>query len=144
MFWKKWSRQKTIAVLAAAAALVILIAAVCPAWRHFVDEDNAATCYDARYWVGVRYRMAIRSALEEGAEEAELDYEELLREAVEDNFTFDLAEDLTSDNLCRGGGTCTFTIDEETHSLSIDCDREGHVHADDLDVTEELMDSVTW
>ena len=144
MPWSNWSKRRKAILLIAAAVLLALIAIIYPEYRSFVDEDNAETCYDARYWTGVRYLQAVRAALEEGTAEEDLDYEELLRGAVEAYFTYELDEDLISDDLCRGGGTCTFVIDEESHSLSIECDHAGHEAFDDSVLTEEFLDYVTW
>ena len=144
MPWKNRSKVKKAALVIAAAVLLVLFAIVYPRYRSFVDEDNAQTCYDARYWTGVRYQQAVRAALEESDGEEEPDYEALLREAAETYFTYELDENLTSGDLCRAGGSCTFVIDEETHSLSITCDHEGHEDFDDSVLTEELLDYVTW
>lgn len=144
MFWKNWNKRRKITTVICAAVLILLIILIYPRYRHFVDEDNKTTCYDARYWTGVRYQMAIRSALEDGAQEEDLDYEQLLRDAISANFSYSLGEDLVSDDLCRGGGVCTFTIDPDTHSLSIVCDRDGHEAYDDTEITDEYLDTVTW
>ena len=142
--WSSWGRWDRFLAAALFVGIVVFAVFGVPRWISFVREDNAETCYDARYWTCVRYQMAVRDALEDGADEGEPDYEQLLRDAVSANFSYTLEEDLTSDNLCRQGGTCTFSIDAKTHSLTIVCDEEGHASCDDAELTWEDLDKVTW
>ena len=133
---KKWALVFG-AVLAAGLALVLI-----PRYSAYIRNYNAETCFQARYWVGLRYHLAIREELEAGADEDEIDYEQLLRDVVEANFTFELDENLESDDLCRGGGHCWFSINESTHCLAIYCDEGTHLWYNDEGATDEALDGL--
>lgn len=143
-FWRNWSRGDRFVAATGCIAVVIAVVFGVPQWISFVREDNAVTCYDARYWTCVRYQMAVRDELASGVGEETLDFEQILREAAAENFSYTLEEDLTSGDLCRQGGTCTFLIDDVTHGLTIVCDEEGHASCGDSELTEEDLDKVTW
>ena len=142
--WSRLDRWDRFLVIALGFGIIAFAALGVPAWISFVAQDNATTCYDARYWTCVRYQMAVRDALESGAGEEEIDYEQLLRDVVSENFQYTLKEDLTSEDLCRQKGSCIFVIDEGTHGLTIVCSEEGHLLCDDADLTGEDLDKVTW
>lgn len=142
--WRRQKRKKIISWIIVIALIFVLVVLIAPWWSEFVENDYAETCYDARYWTGIRYQKALLDEADQLEEGEELDYEQILRDVVAENFSYTLDENLISEDLCRGGGVCTFVIDEETHGLSTSCSIESHIWYDDSDVTEEQLDKVTW
>ena len=62
---KKW--KKLLIIFVSAALLVGAVLVLKPRYDAFIDQDNIETCYDAMYWTGIWYHMAIRDEKRAGS-----------------------------------------------------------------------------
>lgn len=138
-------RMKHKGRLAAAAGILLLVgitALLKLRYDAFVAQDYAETCYGAMYWTGIWYHAALLEAEEEGIPAERLDCEKVLREVVQVHYSVTLAEDLSTDELCRAGGHVQLQLDPQTHRLSITCDAAGHIWYNDEAVDETLLEGI--
>lgn len=134
--------HRIIAVILAAAAALIVCSAVwlVPAYRSYVRQDRIDTCYNAMYSFGLWYHLEEQDLIRNGTPSEEIDYDAVARDIVRRHFGVELDETLSSDQICRAGGTWTIVIDPDTHKVVVQCTAPGHIwYVDGVD--EDMLDT---
>ncbi len=131
------NKKRGMVVLAILLAAAILTAVLKPRYDAFVASEYEETCYGARWWIGIVYHTALRDATKKGISLDQMDDEKLVRKIVSSVYDVNLAEDLSSDELCHGGGHVQILIDEKEHTICITCSAEDHQDYDDEVINEE-------
>lgn len=134
---KKW--KKLLIIFVSAALLVGAVLVLKPRYDAFIERDNIETCYDAMYWIGIWYHLAIQEKLENGESEQDINYEELLRKVIAAHYVITVDDNLESGDFCRAGGNVKFFIDTKTHRLSVSCDAPMHHNFSDEFITEGFI-----
>ena len=135
---KKW--KKLLIIFVSAALLVGAVLVLKPRYDAFIERDNIETCYDAMYWTGIWYHMAIRDEKRAGKNDNEIDYPGILKTVLSEHYAASFDNNLESDDFCRGGGHVQMVIDPDTHGLMIMCSHPLHIWYNDEAVDDELLD----
>ena len=120
---KSKQNLRRICLMAAAAILILIATAIlAPRYRAYIQKDHRETCFKLDLYVDSRYREQVReSAADAGAAEDE----QIIREIVMNSFEVELDEEMSTDALCREGGTVTFAAEEDPRRVHIFCTVHG-------------------